>query len=236
MKKLTYLLLALLLPGCAATRLSDEAEKQIKSVAIVSLVPEMAHFEKIGLTVFNNERGEIDMGDQISSTIKFVATKRLAVARPAWNVKTVNYDRAALIKRLNASGMVMAYNEERIEKELADLARSNHLDALVVVSAYKPENSHGDGVGVLLRTTSLSSIGNAYVHSNVSLKIIGPSGNIVAVSSGQSPAVKRIDPSAYGIKYKLSDNFNPELIDRLRLDIAEHLAQTITQKFDRLGM
>jgi hypothetical protein len=238
MKKLLLALCSvsfLLLSGCAATRLTDEAEKQIKNVAIISLVPEKANYEKIGLTVFNNERGEIDMGDQINSTIESVATKRLAVARPAWKVATVSYDRAALIKRLNGSSMVMAYNEERIEKELAEIIHANRLDALIVVSAYKPENSHGDGVGVLLRTLNVSSIQNAYAHSNVSLKIMDTNGKIVARSPGQ-PTSKRIDPVAYGIGYSLSGNFSPELITRLRADITENLAQTVNQKLEQLGM
>lgn len=238
MKKLLLAFCAvsfLLLSGCAATRLTDETEKQIKNIAVVSLVPEKANYEKIGLTVFNNERSEIDMGDQINSTIESVATKRLAVARPAWKVVPVSYDRATLITRLNGSSMVMAYNEERIEKELAEIIRANRLDALIVVSAFRPENSHGNGVGVLLRTLNVSSIQNAYVHANVSLKVIDTNGKIIARSPGQSTS-RLINPAAYGIGYSMSGNSSPELIARLRADITQNLTQTVNQKLEALGM
>jgi hypothetical protein len=238
MKKLLLALCSvsfLLLSGCAATRLTDETEKQIKNVAIISLVPEKANYEKIGLTVFNNERSEIDMGDQINSIIESTATKRLAVARPAWKVVKVPYDRAALMKRLNASGMVMAYHEERIEKELAEIIRANGLDAVIVVSSYKPENSHGNGVGVLLRTLNVSSIQSAYAHSNITLKIMDPSGKIIVASRGQSMG-KSIDPAAYGIAYSMSANQSPELLARLRADITESLANAVNQKLEQFGM
>jgi hypothetical protein len=232
---LPVVLVALFLTGCAAPRLSGEADKKIRTVAIISFVPETARFEKIGLTVFNNEREEIAMGDQVTSTIRSVITRRLAVARPAWTVKVVSFDQTALTKRLHGSSMVMAYNEERIEKDLAQLAGDHQLDALLVVSAYKPENSHGDGVGVLLRTFSVSSIGNAYAHANVSLKIIDATGKIVAVSRG-APTARRIDPGTYGIQYKLSDNLHPQLLEKLRLDILENLTTTLNLKLDQLGM
>jgi len=129
----------------------------------------------------------------------------------------------------------MAYNEERIEKELAEIIRINRLDALILVTAYKPENSHGNGVGVLLRTMNVSSIQYAYAHSNISLKIIDSSGKIIAASRGQSIG-KNIDPAAYGIGYSMSANQSSELIARLRADIAESLAKTVDQKLEQLGM
>ncbi len=223
------------LSGCAATKVPPEIERQIKTVGIVSLLPEKANFAKIGLTVFNNEYSDIDMGGQLNEMVTSVIAKRLAVSRPAWTVRNISYDRAALLKGFNTGGMVMAYYEERIEKELAQLSKLNGLDAIVVVSSFKPENVHGDGVGVLLRTTSLSSIDLAYVHSYISLKIIDATGKIAAVSR-TSTTEKPINPVAYGLQYRMNENTSPALMTSLRAAVEENLDLTVVKKLFALDM
>lgn len=236
MHRLLTLLFVLSITGCASTRITPEDEKRIRTVAIITLVPEAARIEKIGLTVFNNERAEIDMGGSITSTIISVAKKRLSVARPQWTVKEIAYDRPRLIERINKPGMVMAYHEERIEKELAELASANHLDALLVINAQRYETIPGQGVGVWLRTMSLSSIQTALVHSNVDLKVVGPQGTVIARGRGLPETPKRIDPSVLGLSYEMKDNLRPELVKRLRFEIVEHLQKSINTRFDQLEL
>lgn len=236
MTRLLSLLLVLSIAGCASTRITPEDEKRIHNVAIITLVPEKAHFDKIGLTVFNNEKAEIEMDGRITTTILSTAKKRLSAARPQWTIKDVVYDRLLLIERINKPGMVMAYHEERIEKELAELASSNQLDALLVINAQRYESVPGDGVGVWLRTMSMSSIRTALVHSNVDLKVVGPKGTVIARGFGLPEDPKPIDPTALGISYEMKDNMRPELLDRLRSEIVEHLQKSVNKRFDQLEL
>lgn len=234
MIRLLALLLALSITGCASTRITPEDEKRIHNVAIITLVPEKAHFDKIGLTVFNNEKAEIEMDGRITSTILATAKKRLSAARPQWTVKDIAYDRPLLIERINKPGMVMAYHEERIEKELAELASANQLDALLVINSQRYETVPGDGVGVWLRTMSMSSIRTALIHSNVDLKVVGPKGTVIARGFGRPEDPKPVDPAALGISYEMKDNMRPELLDRLRSEIVEHLRKSVNKRFDQL--
>lgn len=237
MKRLFLLAVALALTGCAAPRLSQQAEQQIKTVGIVTLVPEKANFTKIGLTVFNNEYAQIEMGEQINATIQGTLTKQLAVVRPGWKVKPVSYPRTEWIQRMNASGFFVSSPQERLAKDLTELARVNQLDAIVVVNKYRPENVHGDGVGILLRTLSLSSVGDAYVTSYLYANIVNSKGEVQAASWGSSPLPpKVIDPKAYGIQYKLADNNDPALQDRLRKDIVDQVAKVTADLVKRLGL
>ena len=234
--RLLALLLALSITGCASTHITSEDEKRIHSVAIITLVPEKAHFDKIGLTVFNNEKAEIEMDGRITSTILSTAQKRLSAARPNWTIKDIAYDRRLLIERINKPGMVMTYHEERIEKELAELVSANQLDALLIINAQRYESIPGDGVGVWLRTMSLSAIRTALIHSNVDLKVVGPKGVVIARGLGLPENPKRLDPTAFGIRYQMKDNMRPELLDRLRSEIVEHLRKSVNKRFDQLEL
>lgn len=235
MKKVWFLLVAALLSGCAAPRLSVTAEQQIKNVGIVSLIPEDASFIKIGLTVFNNERGVIAMDGKITSTVEAALTKELSKSRPQWSVKPIAYKRDELIAQLKSGAMVMRYQEENIKKELSALARANKTDALVVVTAYRPVEALGDGVGVTLRTLSLSSIGNAYVNSFISLTMVNPDGVVIASGFDRDRMQKEIDPKTFGLHYKLADNQSPEILAKLREAIAEQLSQSVQANAKALG-
>lgn len=237
MKRLILLAFVLALTGCAAPRLSQQADQRIKTVGIVSLVPEKANFTKIGLTVFNNEYAQIEMGDQINATIESSVAQRLAAVRPQWQVKSLQYPRGEWTQKLYATGFFAGSQRDKVTADLAALARANQLDAIVFVSKYRPENVHGDGVGVLLRTLSLSSVGDAYVTSYLSASLLDPQGEILASSWGdrQMPP-KVIDPKTYGIQYKLADNNDPALQDRLRQDIVDQVNKVTTDLVKRMGL
>lgn len=128
------------------------------------------------------------------------------------------------------------YREERIAKELADLAAANKLDALLVISALRGQAAASNGVGVSLRTMNTSSIQSALVHSNVDLKVVGQRGTVIARGLGLPEDPKRIDPAVFGILYQMKDNLRPELLDQLKLEIVEHLRKSISKRFDQLKL
>src|SRR5690349_12550379 len=117
--------LATLLTACA-TQAPSQLEAGIKTVAVISLVPESAPINKLSVTVFSNQRAEIDFGGQIEQAIWETSVNRLAVSRPSWVVKKVSYDRAALLKSLR----VGAWGSN--ETGLGQFAAENGLDAVIV--------------------------------------------------------------------------------------------------------
>jgi hypothetical protein len=227
---------SLLLSGCAATQLSEVQEKQIRNVAVVVLVPERANVQRIGLTAFNNEKMELDVGDAIVETIESSAAKRLSAGRPGWSLKRIKYDRETLLRRLRGPGMVIASEEERIEKELAELASSNGLDAMLVITPQRYDTLQGDGVGLWLRTLSISSIQRAAIHSNIAVNVVGANGKVMAKGVGLPQDPKSINPGEYGIAYDLKANVRPDLVKRLSADIAQHVAASVNKRFDQLGI
>lgn len=228
-------LAALLVAACASSKLSVDDEARIKNVAIVSLVPERATFTKIGVTVFNNDQADIDLGGRADQTVESIARDRISKARPNWTIRPISYDRAELLKRLQGFGLIMARDEEKIQQDLAALVRDNGLDALVLVV---PENadSHGiEGLGVWMRV-GLARIGVVYVHSRVDVEVIGPEGRTLALAVRGSESLKEIDPKVFGMVPAFRENIRPELIGRLSDEIVGELAKTLNAEFDQLAL
>jgi hypothetical protein len=88
-----------LLSGCASTpqHLTEENQNGIKNIAIISLVPESVNFDKIGLVSYSNEYTEFDMGSKLTDSVLAVTKERIAKSHPGWGVKSVEYDRTAIL-------------------------------------------------------------------------------------------------------------------------------------------
>ena len=67
---LLAVLVSLVVSGCAPFRIDSDADKQIRNIAIVSLVPERANLARVGITVFGNDNTDFDVGGRITATIE----------------------------------------------------------------------------------------------------------------------------------------------------------------------
>lgn len=202
----------------------------------MSLVPEKANLQRIGLTVFNNDRIDVDLGGRIGRTIDSVASARLSAARPQWSIKQVTYNRDALIARMNGPGLGRAYDGERLFLDLADLCRANRVDALFVVRPWRSNDPHYDGVGVLLRTLSSNPPPQITVHSDVALFVIGSNGQVIARSRAGREPRKLVDAKVLGIEYELKDNLRPDILGHLSDAMIEQLTKSLNSMFDGLVM
>ncbi|WP_175626295.1 MULTISPECIES: hypothetical protein [Oxalobacteraceae] len=237
MQKLFICLVALAISGCATKKLSEVEEQRIRNVGVVSIISEDASFQKIGLTVFNNEKTVIEMNGQVAATVFSIANAQLTKSRPNWVVKRVVFEQSAMIKKLNASGMVMSSPVEKIQKDLGEIAKSNGLDALLVFFPVRYESVSGEGVGVMLRTMSLSSVAGGFAYATIDMAMIDQRGEIVAYAgTGSILASKAIDIEGYGIKYSLNANTTPEVTDKLKTDIKDLLKQNVTIRLGQIGL
>ena len=134
-RRLFVLLLAVMLTACAAPKLTQQQAASIKSVGIVSLLPQELKYRKIGITVFNNEFKSLPVaGDAFNVHARLSAEQYLRQSGK-YQVKQIQVsDVNAMAARLNARTLVMSHNVERIDKELADLAKANNVDAVVVIA------------------------------------------------------------------------------------------------------
>jgi hypothetical protein len=221
--------------GCASSHLAAADEARIHTIAIVSLVPETASFTKIGLTVFNNDNATIDLLGRADPLVQSIARARVAKARPRWSVQEIPYDRAQILAKLRSFGLILTRDEGRIQKELADLVNSNHLDAIVLIVPQSADSFGIEGLGIWMRPGLISGIRFLYAHARVDLEIVGADGKAIALAAQQAASVKKLDPDALGVVPNLKDDLRPELLNRFRAEILATLEKTLNAEFDSLG-
>jgi len=238
--------IALLLSGCASApqHLSEQDKSGIKNIAIVSLVPESVNFEKIGIFSSSNIYTKFDVGSKLTDSILYVSRARIAKSYPGWTIKSIEYDRPALLAKLDTpSGLDDAHAREA----LANLARNNGLDAIFVVraAADKADNNQQDshenylreGMSVLLKNNNLGGDAKLVFRANLSVAIVGKNGEVMAVGSVpvRLDHAKELDPDDYGVNLDMKHNSRIETQDRLGRGVIVDLANRLNICFDTLG-
>jgi len=236
----------MLLSGCASApqHLTEQSKSGIKNIAIVSLVPESVNFEKIGIFSSSDIYTQFDMGSKVTDSILYVSRARIAKSYPGWTLKSVEYDRSALLAKLNtASGFDSAHAKEAF----ADLARNNDLDAIFVVRAAADkkdnnqqnyqENYLREGMNVLLKDNNLGGDAKLVFRANLSVAIVGKNGEVMAVGSipAQLDHAKELDPDDYGVSLDMKHNSRIETQDKLGRGVIVDLARRLNLCFDSLG-
>jgi hypothetical protein len=240
------LAISLMLSGCASApkHLTEENKNKINNIAIVSLVPERVNFDKIGIISFSNKYTEFDMGSKVNDSILSVSQERIAKSHPGWIVKSVDYDRAALLAKVKPGiGFRAAFTKEAF----ADLARKNDLDAIFVVRASANEENNlnnefvenylREGLNVLLKYNNLDGNPRLFIRANLSVGIIGKNGEVMA--AGAVPAkldnVETLDPEDYDLSDNMKHNHRPEILDKLGEEVLVDLTRRLNLCFDSLG-
>ena len=245
--KITFILAMLfLLSACAATppQLTEASKKEIKNVAIVSLVPENVNFDRIGISSFTSKYTEFDMGNKVTDTIQFVAKERIAQIQPGWTVKSVEYDRAALLVRVNFQS---GYQSSRAKEAFADVARNYDLDAIFVVRASADRvdvtqvsydnNPLREGLSVLIKDDLSYESARLVFRANLSVAVIGRNGEVMAL--GAAPAkldkTEAREPDNYDVSDDMKHNHRPEVLKRVGAEVVIDLARRVNLCFDTLG-
>ncbi len=236
----------LLLSGCASVphHLSEQSKNAIKSVAVVSLVPENVNFDKIAIFSSSNTYTQFDMGGKVADSILYVSRARIAKSDPGWTIKKIGYDQAALLETLNTPS---GFEGSDAKDAFADLARKNDLDAIFVVRAApdKADDNQQDhkayylleGMNALLKNNNLGGDPKLVFRANLSVVVIGKNGEVMAVGSipAQLDHVNELDPDDYGVSLDMKHNFRPETLDKLGRGVIVDLARRLNLCLDDLG-
>ncbi len=240
------LAISLLLSGCATApqQLTEASKNEIKNIAIVSLVPESVNFDKIGIISFSSAYTEFDMGSKVTGSILSVSRQRIEKSQPNWIVKTVEYDRTALLAKVKSE---TGFDDTRVKRAFADLARKNDLDAIFVVRAdadkediVQPVAEKGylrEGLNVLLKNNSLHGDSRLVIGANLRVVVVGKNGEVMAV--GEVPAkldkVETLQPDDYDVSDDMKHNHRPEVLEKLGGKVIVDLTRRLNLCFDTLG-
>lgn len=232
------------LSGCASTpqNLTEGQAKQIKNVAIVSLVPERVNFEKIGLISFTSEHADFDLGNKTTASILFVAQQRIAKFHPEWTLKDIKYNQAELLAEVTSVGM----HTSRAKEAFANLARNHGVDALVVVRAaadpgtdsYAMDNNAlREGLTVWFKNNELIDSPKLVIRANLNIAIIGNNGETMAMGivPGKIDESQMLSAADFDLTADMRRNLRPEPLEKLGREVLLDLNRRLNLGFDALG-
>lgn len=232
-RRLFILLLAVMLTACAAPKLTQQQAASIKSVGIVSLLPQELKYRKIGITVFNNEFKSLPVaGDAFNVHARLSAEQYLGQSGK-YQVKQIQVsDVNAMAARLNARTLVMSHNVERIDKELADLAKANNVDAMVVIAENFDAERGIFGVTMAMRA-GFGDIRAAAAMAGIQVAGVTASKDIFMSSypnPGMGAVVTRPDgkPWSYKLEENLDEATHQKIVNALLPDIAGMIDSAMT--------
>jgi len=223
-RHLAILILAVLLSACAAPKLSPEQAGTIKRVGVISLMPQEVKYRKIGITVFNNEFKSMPVDDVFNDTAR-ATVERFLRKSGKYQVTQIQVDVPGMAKRLNARSLVMVHNVERIDTEVAELAKKNGVDAVIVVAENFDSERGVFGLTMSMRA-GLSDIRSSGAMAGLQMAGVTSSKEIFMArypAVGLGVPVSRPDGKPW--VYKLEDN----------LDAATHqqVVQVLRQAIER---
>jgi hypothetical protein len=241
--KLTlYVLAAIAMSGCATPTVAPEKAARIKSVAVLTAVPEHLQWEFIGLLVFFNRSDTVPVDWRFND---HVAAKAAAELAAKFQVKRVEYDREKLSNQLVVRNLVdVIASEARVGEVVKSLVRAGEVDAYVVVRRASIEDLIGrsyerlEGFGLYKRGAYVAPF--AMLHVEV---IDGNSFEILASSMMRLP-----EPSAFGIhlpSYEFVDRswwrdsfaeMSDQEKERLRKAIIGLIDKSLPFTFRRIGL
>lgn len=139
------------LAGCATQPPRDlAADASIKTVAIVSMLYDDARIKKLGLTVFNNDEATLGERGVFNQLAIETVEARLRRARPGWSIVPSGANSTELAAKMERPAFGADFTG-KVKDELAGIAQRTGADALVVVAEWQPANTHGRGVGAVVR-------------------------------------------------------------------------------------
>jgi hypothetical protein len=223
--------LASVLTGCAMTQpRTVEEDRDIKKVAIVSLLEEKTPVSHFGLTVFNNDHKVVDQKGELNRTALRVVEQRLQAARPQWSIVAIPSD-AALAAKLNDSIPWVSFTN-RIKPELQAIARDTGADLVFVMLDTTSDTTHTRGMGIRTRTMNKDNVGTAMVHARIMLALLDKNGEEIRRAGGPDGTVPAAE---IGLNYDLSSLQDPAVEQRAAAAIRRQLETTLIQAATSMG-
>jgi hypothetical protein len=218
------------LAGCATPRTAGQ-DAAIHKVTIITLLDESGAVEKIGLTIFNNAQTADPQDGALSKAAVEAIAKRLRETRPDWQIVPAGADLPALGQKLKTEGG--GFNDElaRVRPDIARIVERTGADAASVHADTLSENSHGRGVGVVLRTLP-GADPSVYVHATVYLQLLDKKGDRLAGAPGTDT---RYPASRFGLTSDIESAHSPAAREMLSIAMRDELVKGIGMALQTMG-
>ncbi|MEP4891694.1 MAG: hypothetical protein ABJV04_16855 [Aliiglaciecola sp.] len=179
----TFISIVVVLAGCtlAAIPLKNEQIREIKKIGIVSFVGNEFSYANLGFTVFGNsenlvEQEYIDFDKEVTKVLKSTIQTKLNNPTKI-DVVDVEFDSSALLGSYKENGKYRKFKIELVANELAQIAKANNLNYLLVVTRGYNAIDNGAGFmgGIGISRTSAMKEGQLTIHNYLDYKLFDAS-------------------------------------------------------------
>jgi hypothetical protein len=229
-----FLALAVLVgTGCSTTGpMTPERSASIKRIGVVSLLPSELSYEKIGITVFNNEYAKREVGNDFNSAARRSAEN--ALKKLGREVIQVDIDVPRLAKKLRSGVMYFDSSAEFIKEDLLAAVREHRLDALVVIAQAFDSDNGVRGIRMYFRA-GFNEVAAAVLMPDIGIVSVDEKIKRLAYGCCESRplAVERPDGGRW--RYKLEENIDATTHAYLSEMIQRNIADTVTVNIRAMG-
>jgi len=220
-----------LLCACTAPVLQQEQAGGLKRIGVVSLLPGELAYDKIGITVFNNEFATRPVGDGFNVAARDAAGRFLLARHKT--VVQLPVDVAPLAQRMRSAVIVWDSSAEAIRPELVELARRHRLDAIVLIA----ENHDGDqgrrGVRAFLRA-GMGDIRAAEARADIKVLVLDPNARLIAWQADRGvSALTRADGAPWA--YQLESNLDEPTHVEAATTMLRLIRNTVASQLSTMG-
>lgn len=218
--------LVLLVAGCASPekKLDPGRAASIKRIGVISLLPTELLYQKVGVTVFNNERSTQSVGTFLNDAARNGVESALLKGRGR-EVRQLNVDVSSMRRDFTPGAIVFSWPPAAAKKALVEMAKREELDAIVVVQEVFDSDNGYAGVKFFLRA-GFGSIRAAGMRADIEATVYDSQGETLISRHPRLGVIYTLDrPNQEPWAYALDENFDVATRNRV-ISAFQHLIFT----------
>lgn len=229
------LAMASVLAGCAAPKVLEPAQiVGIRTVGVIALLPSSLVYQKVGVTVFNNERIEKPLATALNDAARAGAATGFQRDGKV-KVQPLDVDVAQVRELFRPGAIVFSWPPEKAKAFLVEMARRHGLDAIATVhEVFDPENGFA-GVQYFMRG-GLNSVARHGTRVDTEVALYGPDGELLISRSTGLGGLYPLDrPGGKPWVYKLEENLDEATQDAVRASMARVIQSKTAMQIGAMG-
>jgi hypothetical protein len=220
-----------MLVACGTPVMKPEQASSIKRVGVISVLPSELSYQKIGITVFNNEYAKRPVGDAFNQAARSAAESVLT--QKGREVIQIEVDVPTIAKRLRSGAIIFDSSAERIEDVLLPLIKQHRLDAVLLVNEMFDSENGINGVRIFLRA-GLNNIRGALAQPHVGTILVDTRVKLLA-SQGEVGSFAQDRANGHPWVYRLEDNLDPATQERVAAAMRNTIRSSVAYQVQSLG-
>jgi hypothetical protein len=222
--------------GCASPKVLEPAQiATIRNVGVIALLPSNLVYQKVGVTVFNNERVEKPLAAALNDAASVGAATGFQRGGKI-HVTPLDVDVAEVRELFRPGAIVFSWPPEKAKAFLIETARRHGLDAIATVhEVFDPENGYA-GVQFFMRG-GLNSVGRHGIRVDTEVALYGPDGELLTSRSTGLGGLYQVErPGGKPWVYKLEENLDDATQNAVRSAMEQVIKSKTALQIGAMGL